>query len=80
MIIRCKKTKVTKMQVDANTTEPEDEVSYATMSFPRKVDRSTQGDDDGDSVIYSKVKAPSSSAGASSDPNMFYATINHPDK
>ncbi|XP_067338612.1 mucin-22-like isoform X2 [Channa argus] len=85
MIIRWKKTKVTKTQVDENTTDAGDGVSYATVSFTKKTNSEAQGyandgDDEGEAVTYSKLKAPSSCAGASTDPNMLYATVIKHDK
>lgn len=41
----------------------------------------SRGDhDDGDTVTYSTVKASSSPAGISPDPNNLYSTINYPKK
>ncbi|KAM7368361.1 hypothetical protein PAMP_014584 [Pampus punctatissimus] len=63
--------------------EPEDGVSYASISYTKRTSSKAQvrGDDDdeGDAVTYSTVKA-SSSAAASTDPSSFYATINKPKK
>ena len=38
------------------------------------------GDDEGDAVTYTTVKASSSSAGASTDLSSLYATVNKPKK
>ncbi|GLD57010.1 uncharacterized protein AKAME5_000929100 [Lates japonicus] len=65
--------------------DPEEGVSYASISYIKKTDSKTQvqvkvGDDEGDAVTYSTVKVSSSSAGASTDPSNIYATIDKPDK
>ncbi|XP_067428547.1 uncharacterized protein [Thunnus thynnus] len=66
--------------------DPEDGVSYASISYTKKTNGEARvrieddGDGEGDAVTYSTVKASSSSAGASADPNNVYATINKPNK
>ncbi|XP_042246118.1 uncharacterized protein LOC121882147 isoform X1 [Thunnus maccoyii] len=100
VIIRWKKTKGKKTQMDENiglslnpavtpetsqdTADPEDGVSYVSISFTGKTNSKARvggdGDDEGDAVTYSTVKASSSSAGASTDPSSLYATINKPNK
>ncbi|XP_035535070.1 uncharacterized protein LOC118341011 [Morone saxatilis] len=64
-----------------DTADPEDGVSYASISFTKKTNSKgrvqVKNDDDGeDTVTYSTVKASSSSAGASDDHSNLYATIN----
>ncbi|KAK2855929.1 hypothetical protein Q5P01_004664 [Channa striata] len=73
-------------------TDPEDGVSYASVSFTRtnrkvqlqkKHDEDDDDDDDDDAVTYSSVKVSSFSAscdGASTDPNIIYTIINQPNK
>ncbi|XP_049914252.1 uncharacterized protein LOC126398732 [Epinephelus moara] len=87
-VIRCKRTKGNKTQMDENMADPEADVSYASISYTKntgckakvRVD-DDDDDDEGDAVTYSTVKAPSSSsAGASADPRNLYATINKPTK
>ncbi|KAM7395903.1 hypothetical protein PAMA_007262 [Pampus argenteus] len=84
MLIRWKKTHRTKTQMDENAVDPEDGVSYASISFTRRTSSKARvrgGDDyEGDAVTYSTVKASSSSAAASTDPISLYATINKPRK
>ncbi|XP_044025108.1 uncharacterized protein LOC122863068 isoform X2 [Siniperca chuatsi] len=64
-----------KPQRDKNTADPEDGVSYASISYTRKTNSKARVRAGDDAVTYSIVKAPSSSAGASADPTL-YATIN----
>ncbi|CAK6982914.1 uncharacterized protein LOC121882147 isoform X1 [Scomber scombrus] len=82
MLIRWRKTKRNKTQKDENTVDPEEGVSYASISFTKKTNSKARvrGDDEGDEVTYSTVKASSSSAGASTDPSNLYATVNKPKK
>ncbi|XP_040921006.1 uncharacterized protein LOC121200033 isoform X6 [Toxotes jaculatrix] len=68
-------------ETSQDKADPEDGVFYTSISYARKADSKArvQGDDDeDDAVTYSTVKAPSSSAGASTDPSDFYATVNKP--
>ncbi|XP_026196665.1 uncharacterized protein LOC113149051 [Anabas testudineus] len=62
-----------------DTTDPEDGVSYASINHSKnkqnKFQVQTGDEDEGDAVTYSTVKVPSSSPGASADPNNLYATI-----
>ncbi|KAK2855909.1 hypothetical protein Q5P01_004644 [Channa striata] len=61
-----------------DTTDPEDEVSYASVSFT-KTNRKVQlqnNDDEGETVTYSSVKVSSASARASTDPRRLYAAVN----
>ncbi|XP_026196761.1 uncharacterized protein LOC113149113 isoform X2 [Anabas testudineus] len=68
-----------KKQMNGNT-DPEDGVSYASISYTRNTNSKAQvkdeDDDEGDAVTYSTVKTSSSSAGASTDPSDLYANIN----
>ncbi|XP_038582488.1 uncharacterized protein LOC119908713 isoform X3 [Micropterus salmoides] len=62
-------------------TDPEDGVSYASISYTRKTNSKVQDDhDEDDAVTYSSVKASSPSAGGSADPSDLYATVNKPNK
>ncbi|XP_078030270.1 uncharacterized protein LOC144466596 [Epinephelus lanceolatus] len=86
-VIRCKRTKGNKTQMEENMADPEADVSYASISYTKNTGRKAKvrvDDDDGDegdAVTYSTVKTPSSSsAGASADPRNLYATINKPTK
>ncbi|XP_049914981.1 uncharacterized protein LOC126399183 [Epinephelus moara] len=67
-----------------DTADPEDGVSYASISYTKKTNSKAQVlfKDEDDAVTYSTVKAPSSSssAGASADLTNLYATINKPNK
>ncbi|XP_044025107.1 uncharacterized protein LOC122863068 isoform X1 [Siniperca chuatsi] len=74
-LIRWKRNKGNKPQRDKNTADPEDGVSYASISYTRKTNSKARVRAGDDAVTYSIVKAPSSSAGASADPTL-YATIN----
>ncbi|XP_074472552.1 uncharacterized protein LOC141756587 [Sebastes fasciatus] len=104
VVIRRKRTKGNQTQMDKNmrltsnpavtpetnddTADPEDGVSYASVSYTKKTNskakvRGKGDDDEGDAVTYSTVKASSSSppaAGASADFSDLYATVNEPDK
>ncbi|XP_027140316.1 uncharacterized protein LOC109138582 isoform X3 [Larimichthys crocea] len=63
-------------QTSEDTTDPEDGVPYASISFIRQTDSEARVCGDGDdAVTYATVKPSSSSAGASAD---LYATVNHP--
>ncbi|XP_049445778.1 uncharacterized protein LOC125896876 isoform X2 [Epinephelus fuscoguttatus] len=64
-----------------DTADPEDGVSYASISYTKKTNSKAQVlfKDEDDAVTYSTVKASSScSAGASADLTNLYATINKP--
>ncbi|XP_050927635.1 uncharacterized protein LOC108887504 isoform X2 [Lates calcarifer] len=86
LLIRRKRTKGNKPHVDTDTADPEDGVSYASISYTKKTNRKARArgndgdDDEGDAVAYTTVKVPSSSAGASADPSNLYATVNKPEK
>ncbi|XP_033986523.1 uncharacterized protein LOC117482524, partial [Trematomus bernacchii] len=78
-VIRRKRTQGTETQTDDNVADPEDGVSYASISYTRKSSRKARAhlhDDDEDAVTYSTVGAPSSSSAASADPSLLYATVN----
>ncbi|XP_045917384.1 uncharacterized protein LOC123978257 [Micropterus dolomieu] len=73
-------------ETSQDTADPEDGVSYASISYTRKTNskgrervKNDDADED-DAVTYSSVKVSSSSAGASADPSDLYATINKPNK
>ncbi|KAL7389095.1 hypothetical protein ABVT39_026425 [Epinephelus coioides] len=74
------RTKEKKTQMDEITADPEDGVSYASISYTKKTNSKAQVlfKDEDDAVTYSTVKASSSSAGASADLTNLYATINKP--
>ncbi|KAM7368367.1 hypothetical protein PAMP_014590 [Pampus punctatissimus] len=61
-------------QTSEDTADPEDGVSYASISYTSSRAR-VHGKNEGDAVTYSTVKASSSSAAASTDPSSLYATI-----
>ncbi|XP_029281145.1 uncharacterized protein LOC115003488 isoform X2 [Cottoperca gobio] len=69
-----------------DTADPEEGVSYASISYTNKTDSKAQGqskeDDEDDAVTYSTVKASSSSssAGAAADLSNLYATVDKPNK
>ncbi|TDH00720.1 hypothetical protein EPR50_G00191420 [Perca flavescens] len=72
--------------VSSVQADPEDGVSYASISYTKKTNRRAQArggdEDEDDAVTYSTVKAPSSSAAAaaSADLSNLYATVNKPQK
>ncbi|GLD49858.1 uncharacterized protein AKAME5_000342300 [Lates japonicus] len=75
VLIRWKKTKGNKTQMDGNMTDPEHGVSYASISYTKKTKSKAQCDDgEGGSDLSSTVKAllfllePI-------DPSNLYATI-----
>ncbi|KAL3979436.1 RIO kinase 2 [Sarotherodon galilaeus] len=67
-----------------DTADADDGVSYASISFTKKTKNKSRSrdhdDDDDDTVTYSTVKASSSPAGVSTDPNNLYSTISYPKK
>ncbi|XP_063757663.1 uncharacterized protein LOC134876583 isoform X2 [Eleginops maclovinus] len=84
-VIRRKRTQGQRLQMDENMADPEDGVSYASISYTRTTNHAArvQGkydDDEGDAVTYSTVKASSSSDGASADPNNLYTNVKKPRK
>ncbi|XP_033994320.1 uncharacterized protein LOC117489243 isoform X1 [Trematomus bernacchii] len=83
-VIRRKRTQGNETQTDDNVADPEDGVSYASISYTRKSSRKARAhlhdDDEDDAVTYSTVGAPSSSSAASADPSLLYATVNKPRK
>ncbi|KAL3979454.1 two pore calcium channel protein 1 [Sarotherodon galilaeus] len=62
-------------QTSQDSADPE--VSYATISYS-KTNNNVRGDDEGDAVTYSTVKAHSSSAAATADPSSLYSTVSFP--
>ncbi|XP_071324099.1 uncharacterized protein [Trachinotus anak] len=77
-VIKLKRSGGNKPQPDHSATDPEHDVSYASISFTRESHsnarvRGDDEDDEGDTVTYSTVKASSSSAGASTN---VYSTSN----
>ncbi|XP_033992165.1 uncharacterized protein LOC117487638 isoform X3 [Trematomus bernacchii] len=82
-VLRRKRTQGNETQTDDNVADPEDGVSYASISYTRKSSRKARAHDDDDEdgeVTYSTVRAPSSSSAASADPSLLYATVNKPKK
>ncbi|KAI9547322.1 hypothetical protein NQZ68_018546 [Dissostichus eleginoides] len=79
-VIRRKRTQGNETQTNDNVADPEDGVSYASMSYNRKSSRKARAHDDedhdDDTGTYSSVRAPSSSSPASADPSLLYATVN----
>ncbi|KAJ4918903.1 hypothetical protein JOQ06_027761 [Pogonophryne albipinna] len=79
-VIRRKRTQGTRTETDDDMADPEDGVSYASISYTRKSSRKARahlhGDDEDDAVTYSTVRAPSSSSAASAVPSLLYATVN----
>ncbi|XP_075315905.1 uncharacterized protein LOC142375644 [Odontesthes bonariensis] len=73
VIIIWKKTKGNERKKEENPADPE--VSYASIRYTKNTKKKSQ---DPDTVIYSTVRASSSSAGVSIDPNSIYITINEP--
>ncbi|XP_044025041.1 uncharacterized protein LOC122863049 isoform X9 [Siniperca chuatsi] len=73
-VIRWKRTKGNKTRMNDTVADPEDGVSYASVSYTRKTKNSKarvhSKTDEGDAVTYAVVKA------SSADPSSFYATIN----
>ncbi|KAF1376945.1 hypothetical protein PFLUV_G00216780 [Perca fluviatilis] len=61
-------------ETSQNTADPEDGVSYASVSFTKKTNSRDQVRGSEDAVTYSTVNAPSSS-GSSADPSNLYATV-----
>ncbi|XP_047429007.1 uncharacterized protein LOC124998625 isoform X4 [Mugil cephalus] len=56
--------------------DPADNVYYTSISFNKDTKSKARGKpDEGDAVTYSTVKAPSTSAGASTNPNGLYSSI-----
>ncbi|XP_078130594.1 uncharacterized protein LOC144533234 [Sander vitreus] len=75
-LIRRRRNKVKKSHkvTQENVADPEDGVSYTSISYTKKTNRAqVRGGED--AVTYSTVKAPSSSAGSSADPSDLYATV-----
>ncbi|KAI9547321.1 hypothetical protein NQZ68_018545 [Dissostichus eleginoides] len=68
-VIRRKRTQGTRTETDDDMADPEDGVSYASISFTRKSSSKARAhlhdDDEDDAVTYSTVRAPSSSSAAS---------------
>ncbi|XP_023203994.1 uncharacterized protein LOC111611433 isoform X2 [Xiphophorus maculatus] len=60
-------------ETSQNTTEPEDDLSYATINFKKSKKETGKVQE---TVIYSTVGTSSSSAGVSSDTDCLYSTVN----
>ncbi|XP_005463367.2 cell wall integrity and stress response component 3 [Oreochromis niloticus] len=79
VVTRWKKNAENQKLLSDSTDEAENDVSYVTISFTKKAQNKAQarcGDDEGDTVTYSTVKASSSSAGGFTDSSNLYSTIN----
>ncbi|XP_030577962.1 uncharacterized protein LOC115774713 isoform X2 [Archocentrus centrarchus] len=65
-------------QASQDLVDPE--VSYATISYTKNTNSKirVRDDDDGDTVTYSTVKAPATSAAATTDPNNLYSAVSFP--
>ncbi|CAI5684420.1 unnamed protein product [Oreochromis niloticus] len=64
-------------QTSQDSADPE--VSYATISYNKTTNKvQVRGDDEGDAVTYSTVKAHYSSAAATADPSSLYSTVSFP--
>ncbi|KAK9531856.1 hypothetical protein VZT92_011257 [Zoarces viviparus] len=80
-VIAWKRTKGNKRKTDDDVADPEEGVSYASVSFTKKTNSRARAhiqhddEDEGDAVTYSTVKLPSASAAASADPSHLYATV-----
>ncbi|KAK5852613.1 hypothetical protein PBY51_006465 [Eleginops maclovinus] len=75
-VIRRKRTQGNETMMDDNVADPEEGVSYASISYTRRSSgRARAHGDEEDAVTYSTVRAPSSSAAASADPSLLYATV-----
>ncbi|XP_032441873.1 uncharacterized protein LOC116734525 isoform X3 [Xiphophorus hellerii] len=60
-------------ETSQNTTEPENDLSYATINFKKSKKKTGKVQE---TVIYSTVGTSSSSAGVSSDTDCLYSTVN----
>ncbi|KAG8011486.1 hypothetical protein GBF38_006303 [Nibea albiflora] len=86
-VIRWKRTKGPELKPCSDSrnqpgpADPEGDVSYASVSFTKNSDSEgrVQGQGD-DAVTYTTLKASSSSAAASADNHVLYATVNKPNK
>ncbi|XP_070705954.1 uncharacterized protein [Pempheris klunzingeri] len=63
-------------ETSQDLADPEDGISYASISYTQRTNTEGKVRGAGDVVTYSAVKAHSSSAGASADPTNLYATVN----
>ncbi|XP_056219469.1 uncharacterized protein LOC130160790 isoform X2 [Seriola aureovittata] len=70
LVIRWRRNKGSITQTEENKADPEDGVSYSSVSFPKTTDSKGQIRGGGDAVTYSTVRAPST------DPSNLYATVN----
>ncbi|XP_030260156.1 uncharacterized protein LOC115573518 isoform X2 [Sparus aurata] len=73
------------VETSQDMVEPEDGVSYASISYTKMTSSRPQvcgkgENDEGDAVTYSTVKASCFSAEPSADPSSLYATVNKPNK
>ncbi|XP_068564406.1 proteoglycan 4-like [Cebidichthys violaceus] len=85
-VITWKRTKGNRTKTCDDVADPEEGVSYASVSYTKKTNSKARAhiqhddEDEDDAVTYSTVKLPSSSAAASADPSQLYATVNKPKK
>ncbi|XP_038160040.1 uncharacterized protein LOC119795872 [Cyprinodon tularosa] len=75
MVIIRLRIKGKKIETSENAVDLGGDVSYATITHPKKKKRKTKVGGDPDAVTYSTVRACSSSAAASGDPNNLYSVI-----
>ncbi|XP_040921014.1 uncharacterized protein LOC121200036 [Toxotes jaculatrix] len=74
-LVRWRKNKGDKTQTDENMADPEDGISYASISHTKMTNSEVRIRGGDYAVTYSTVKVPSSSAGDSTDPCNLYAAI-----
>ncbi|XP_071324173.1 uncharacterized protein [Trachinotus anak] len=70
VLIRWRRNKGNETQTDENKADPEEGVSYTSISFTNQTNSKGPIRGGGDAVTYSAVKAPSA------DPSNLYATVN----
>ncbi|XP_054872133.1 protein EVI2B-like [Amphiprion ocellaris] len=75
-VIRWKGAKENNTQLDDNTADPPDGVSYASIRYKKKTKRKARVQGEDDMVTYSTLNTFSTSAGASTDPRRLYISIN----
>ncbi|MEQ2195822.1 hypothetical protein XENOCAPTIV_018894 [Xenoophorus captivus] len=72
-IIRWKKTKGNQGQIEERMAHDENGISYASIGFIKNTNNKSRT---ADTVTYSTVRAASSAAAVSIDPNSVYSTVN----
>ncbi|KAL3979422.1 centromere protein H [Sarotherodon galilaeus] len=69
---------ISRLNISTTTDDPEDGVNYASINYTKKANSKASAqvhNDEGDTVTYSTVKAPSASLEVSTDPSNLYSTI-----